>query len=154
MKAFALLILIGLTCSVHGQLVVSTYSSTMVNANFIIENHRQPDRRSQECIYLIQFDTLIPRLELHFSSKRELDYFNNYLLCFASECHRDQQPLLLPGFPKLIYRKEVRGYTFEGSATCLFKRHRFLQFAKAIQKNARKGENRVSLGWQRLKVRF
>jgi hypothetical protein len=153
-KQLLILVFAGISISLSAQLVMSTYSSTMVNVNFIIENHSQKDRHLQECIYLIQFDTLMPRLELHFSNKRDLDYFNNYLLCFVSECHRDRQPLLLPGFPKLIYRKEVRGYTLEQNTTCLFKRQRFLQFAKAIRRNAKKNEYQVQTGWQRLKVRF
>ena len=136
----------------HAQLIVSNFSSTMVNPNFIIENHEQPDRNFIGCIYLVQFDTLMPRLELHFSSRRDLDYFNNYLLCFVSECHRDRQPLLLPGFPKLIYSKDLRGYSFEGSSTRLFKRSSFLEFARAIRRNSKKGTFRVRAGWQRLKI--
>ncbi len=136
----------------RAQLVVSNFTSTMVNPNFIIENHEQPDRNFIGCVYLVQFDSLMPRLELHFSSRRDLDYFNNYLLCFVTECHRDRQPLLLPGFPKLIYSKELRGYSFEDSKTRLFKRSSFLEFAKAIRKNSKKGTFRVRTGWQRLKI--
>jgi len=140
----------------HGQLITTNYSSLMINKNFIIEQHEQKDRDFKSRIYIIQFDTLVPRLELQFSSGKELEYFDNYICCFLVECHRDKQPLILSNFTKLIYSKEKRGYCDPTTQTVMFKRHSLVQFARAIKRLNRKQKSRsgVANGWQRYKVLF
>lgn len=158
MKLFSILNILIFFCEVNilcAQSFTSLFESKMVNENFIIEHHEIAERRYFERIYLVQFDTTIPRLELHFSAQRDLDYFNNYLYCFLSECHRDNQPLLLPGFPKLIYYDEFRGYGFENAKSKLFSRRNFVKFVRVVrQAEKRKKFRSVHSGWQRLNVRF
>ena len=154
MRLLFILILWSCHGIMKGQVLMSTYSSKMVNSNFIIEYHALPDRNFKEFIYLVQFDTLIPRLEMHFANRRDLDYFNNYVLCFLSECHRDRQPLLFPGSRKILYDAERRAYVYEDSKSILFSRQSFVQFAREIQKSTTRRKVRVSQGWQRLKVYF
>jgi len=144
----------GFSPMLQGQLVTSNYRSNMVNSNFVIEFHSQKDRRFTECIYLVQFDTLMPRLELHFSSKRDLEYFNNYLYCFLSECHRDEQPLLFPGFPKIRYDKKQKSYILSGTQTPLFSRRNFVEFVREVRSTNRKNKSHVTPGWQRFKLQF
>lgn len=157
MKIFRAVICVSLFLfgEIRAQSFTTRYESELINGNFIIEYHDVADRNFKECIYLIQFDTLMPRLELHFSSKRDLEYFNNYLYCFLSECHRDQQPLLFPGFGKVIFRKDLRAYTLYNNASVLFTRRSFVQFVRAVKKRDNKKTRRaVSQGWQRLKIKF
>lgn len=140
----------------YGQLITTNYSSSMINKNFIIEQHEQKDRGFKSRVYIIQFDTLVPRLELQFSSGKELEYFDNYIGCFLVECHRDKQPLILPNFTKLIYSKEKRGYCDPKTQTVMFKRNSLVQFARALKRINRKEKSRsgVNNGWQRYKVLF
>jgi hypothetical protein len=154
MRLLLILVLLSHQGLLKAQILMSTYSSKMINSNFIIEYHTLPDRNFKEFIYLVQFDTLMPRLEIHFANRRDLDYFNNYLLCFLSECHRDRQPLLLPGSPKILYDAERRAYVFDDSKSILFSRKSLVQFAKEIQNSTKRRRVRVSQGWQRLKVHF
>jgi hypothetical protein len=154
MRLLLILVLLSYQGLLKGQILMSTYSSKMVNSNFIIEYHSLPDRNFKEFIYLVQFDTLIPRLEMHFANRRDLDYFNNYVLCFLSECHRDRQPLLFPGSRKILYDEERRAYVYEDSKSVLFSRKSFVQFAREIQNSTKRSRVRVSQGWQRLKVYF
>jgi hypothetical protein len=154
MRLLLILVLLSHQGLLKGQILMSTYSSKMVNSNFIIEYHSLPDRNFKEFIYLVQFDTLIPRLEMHFANRRDLDYFNNYVLCFLSECHRDRQPLLFPGSRKILYDEERRAYVYEDSKSVLFSRKSFVQFAREIQNSTKRSRVRVSQGWQRLKVYF
>jgi hypothetical protein len=154
MRLLLILVLLSHQGLLKGQVLMSTYSSKMVNSNFIIEYHSLPDRNFKEFIYLVQFDTLIPRLEMHFANRRDLDYFNNYVLCFLSECHRDRQPLLFPGSRKILYDEERRAYVYEDSKSVLFSRKSFVQFAREIQNSTKRSRVRVSQGWQRLKVYF
>lgn len=154
MRLLLILVLLSHHALLKAQVLMSSYSSKMINSNFIIEYHTLPDRNFKEFIYLVQFDTLMPSLEIHFANRRDLDYFNNYLLCFLSECHRDRQPLLLPGSPKILYDSERRAYLFEDSRSILFSRKSFVQFAQEIQKSTKRRKVRVSQGWQRLKVYF
>ena len=154
MRVLYILVLFNFKGLLVGQVLMSSYASKMINSNFIIEYHSLPDRNFKEFIYLVQFDTLIPRLELHFANRRDLDYFNNYVLCFLSECHRDRQPLLFPGSRKILYDAERRAYVYEDSKSILFSRQSFVQFAREIQKSTKRRKVRVSQGWQRLKVYF
>jgi hypothetical protein len=154
MRLLLILVLLSHQGLLKGQILMSTYTSKMVNSNFIIEYHSLPDRNFKEFIYLVQFDTLIPRLEMHFANRRDLDYFNNYVLCFLSECHRDRQPLLFPGSRKILYDEERRAYVYEDSKSVLFSRKSFVQFAREIQNSTKRSRVRVSQGWQRLKVYF
>ena len=154
MRLLLILVLLSYQGLLKGQILMSTYSSKMVNSNFIIEYHSLPDRNFKEFIYLVQFDTLIPRLEMLFANRRDLDYFNKYVLCFLSECHRDRQPLLFPGSRKILYDEERRAYVYEDSKSVLFSRKSFVQFAREIQNSTKRSRVRVSQGWQRLKVYF
>lgn len=144
-----------LPISVYGQLIVSSYSSQLINRNFIIEYHNQKDRNFKSYVYIVQFDTIVPRLEIQFSSEKELTYFNNYIRCFLSECHRDRQPLLLPKLGTLVYNKDQRAYTLPNSKSIYFRRYALVQFARAIKRNERKGKRKsTNAGWQRYKIFF
>lgn len=150
-----IILLLILSYTVRAQLVVSNFSSQYVNRNFIIEYHAQSDRDFRSYYYIIQFDTIVPRIELQFESDRDLDYFNNYIRCFLTECHRDKQPLILPKLGTLVYNKGVRGYCRPDSKSIYFKRSALVQFAKAIKRNDRKGKRRqITVGWRRYKLFF
>ena len=107
MRLLLILVLLSHHSLLKAQVLMSSYSSKMINSNFIIEYHTLPDRNFKEFIYLVQFDTLMPRLEIHFANRRDLDYFNNYLLCFLSECIVTDNPYCFRDHPKYSMMRNV-----------------------------------------------
>ena len=108
-----------------------------VNPNFIYEFRRDNFEIWTEFILKINGDSTREKQVVVISGERDVRNFILYLECHIKSCFKDEQPMFLPGMPKLIYDEKSRYYMTENGDKW-FKRRRFLNLIKDIQKEFKK----------------
>ena len=123
-----------LTCSAQRLQYVSAEN---VNRNFIYEFRRDNFEIWTEFILKINADSTGEKHVVVISGERDVRNFILYLECHIKSCFKDEQPMFLPGMPKLVYDEKSRYYMTEDGDKW-FRRRRFMNLMKGIQKQFKK----------------
>lgn len=134
LNSILIILFFAVTCKAQRLQYVSAEN---VNANFIYEFRRDNLEIWTEFILKINSDSTRDKHVVVISGERDVRNFILYLECHIKSCFKDEQPLFLPGMPKLTYDEKSRYYmTEEGDKW--FRRRRFLSLLRGIQKEFKK----------------
>jgi len=149
LNGILIILVFAVTCKAQRLQYVSAEN---VNANFIYEFRRDNLEIWTEFILKINSDSTGDKHVFVISGERDVRNFILYLECHIKSCFKDEQPLFLPGMPKLTYDEKSRYYmTEEGDKW--FRRRRFLSLLRGIQKEFKKTKL-MNIPYYRLKYIF